>query len=215
LRFTEISYTGALYANVADLVNALDPVFVIEQYHVVIINLNGAKSILKLQHRSVGIDLSEVLITDFIQLPTSVGATGPQGIQGLPGTSGAAGAQGSQGVQGNNGAQGIQGLSGADASNNLQRDVSVNFTLVDSDNNYVIQLKNSAAIVITIPASALRAKFNVGFSRIGAGEVTFVGASGVTLQNPIGYRINRQFDPCYIERDVATQVYTLYGQTKI
>jgi hypothetical protein len=39
--------------------------------------LKRAKSILKLQHRSVEIDLSEVLITDFIQLPTSVGATGP------------------------------------------------------------------------------------------------------------------------------------------
>jgi hypothetical protein len=30
--------------------------------------------------------------------------------------------------------------------------------------------------------------------------VTFVGASGVTLQNPVGYKINRQFDSCYLEK---------------
>jgi hypothetical protein len=88
------------------------------------------------------------------------------------------------------------------------------FTVADADNNFVIQLKNATDIVITIPTSGLRTKFNVGF-RLGTGEVSFVGASGVTLQNPIGYRISRQFDPCYIERDVATQTYTLYGQTKV
>jgi hypothetical protein len=62
-----------------------------------------------LQHRSVGIDLSEVLITDFIQLPTSVGATGPQVFR-VPGTSGAAGQQGIQGPSGVMGPQGIQDL---------------------------------------------------------------------------------------------------------
>jgi hypothetical protein len=94
------------------------------------------------------------------------------------------------------------GAAGADASNNLQRDASASFTVADAD-NFVIP-KNATDIVITIPTSGLRTKFN-GFSRLGTGEVSFVGASGVTLQNPIGYRISRQFDPCYIERDVATQ----------
>jgi hypothetical protein len=83
------------------------------------------------------------------------------------------------------------------------------FTVADADNNFVIQLKNATDIVITILPPGLRTKFNVGF-RLGTGEVSFVGASGVTLQNPIGYRISRQFDPCYIERDVATQTYTLW-----
>jgi hypothetical protein len=227
LRFTEITYNGNLYTTHAQVVNSIDPNFTIEQYHVVIVNLNGVKAILKLQNKIVGIELAAVLTTDFIQLPTSVGATGPQGIQGLPGINGVAGQQGTQGIQGAKGdtgvqgstgaqgTQGIQGLSGADASSNLQRDVSVNFTLVDSDNNYVIQLKNTTDIVITIPAAGLRTKFNVGFSRLGAGEVTFVSASGVTLQNPVGYKINRQFDSCYLEKDNATQIYTLYGNTKI
>ncbi len=227
LRFTEITYSGVLYTTHAAVLNALDPVFVVEQYHVVIVNLNGAKSILKLQNRTIGKDLPVVLTTDFIALPTSIGATGPQGIQGVVGAQGIqgfqgvagptgnAGATGSAGPQGVQGVQGVTGNNGADASNNLQRDASSSFTLADTDNNYVIQLKNSTAIVITVPSTGLRTKFNAGFSRLGTGEVSFVGASGVLLQNPIGYRISRQFDPCYLERDVNTQVYTLFGQTKI
>ncbi len=232
LRFTEITYSGESYTTHAEVINDLDPVFVIDQYHVVVVNLNGAKSILKLQNQSVGIDLPLVLTTDFIILPTSVGATGPQGeagpqgtqgiqgvqgasgINGVNGTNGSTGPQGIQGEQGIDGLDGTNGTNGIDSSNNLQRDASASFSLVDGDNNYVIQLKNTTDIVITVPATGLRTKFNVGFSRLGTGEVSFVGDSGVTLQNPIGYRINRQFDPCYIERDANTQVYTLFGNTK-
>jgi len=224
LRFTEITYTGALYATNAAVLNALDPIFVVDQYHVVIVNLNGAKSILKLQNRSVGINLPLVLTTDFITLPTSVGPIGPQGTQGVVGPQGT---QGNPGIQGNTGAtgvtgqqgvagpQGVAGNNGANASNNLQRDASVSFSVTDADNNFVIQLKNTTAITVTIPAAGLRNFFNVGFSRKGAGEVSFVGDTGVTLQNPVGFRISRQFDPSYLERDGATQIYALYGQTKI
>jgi hypothetical protein len=227
LRFTEITYSGVLYTTHAAVLNALDPVFVVEQYHVVIVNLNGAKSILKLQNQTVGKDLPLVLNTDFILLPTSVGPIGPQGIQGVAGVQGVqgiqgvagptgnAGATGSAGAQGIQGIQGVAGNNGADASNNLQRDAAASFQLSDTDNNFVIQLKNSTDIIITVPSTGLRTKFNAGFSRLGIGEVSFVGASGVSLQNPIGYRITRQFDPCYLERDANTQVYTLFGQTKI
>jgi len=79
LRYTEIIYNGELYATNADVLNNLDPVFVVEQYHVVVVNLNGVKSILKLQNQSVGIDLPDVLTTDFIEItPTAsnLGATG-------------------------------------------------------------------------------------------------------------------------------------------
>ena len=221
LRFTEITYTGALYATNAAVLNALDPIFVVDQYHVVIVNLNGAKSILKLQNRSVGINLPLVLTTDFITLPTSVGPIGPQGTQGVAGpqgvqgNAGSTGIQGNQGIQGPQGIQGVAGNNGTNASNNLQRDVSVSFAVSDTDNNFVIQLKNTTAITITIPATGLRNFFNVGFSRKGAGEVSFVGDTGVTIQNPVGFRISRQFDPSYIERDAATQTYALYGNIKI
>lgn len=273
LRFTEITYSGESYTTHAEVLNDLDPVFVIDQYHVVVVNLNGAKSILKLQNQSVGIDLPLVLTTDFIVLPTSTGIKGDagKGITSVSKTSTSGlidtytivftdasttsftltnGASGSNstvpGPSGNgvtsisktssvglvdtytiaftngtttnfnitNGANGT-GTPGADASNNLQRDASASFTLADSDNNYVIQLKNTNDIVITIPTSGLRNKFNTGFSRKGTGEVSFIGALGVTIDNPTGFRINRRFDPAYIERDDASQVYTLFGNTKI
>jgi hypothetical protein len=37
------------------------------------VSLNGSKSILKIQDQTVGINLPEVLSTDFIALPTSTG----------------------------------------------------------------------------------------------------------------------------------------------
>lgn len=230
LRITEITYTGTAYATAAALLNSMDPIYTIDRYHLLVVSINGVKSLLKSQSIVVGLEQPQVSVNDFILFPTSTGVAGPQGIQGIQGpqgiqgnigqqgstgVSGSNGATGAQGATGSQGIQGVAGNNGADASNNLQRDASSSFTVSDSDNNYVIQLKNTSAIIITIPASGLRSKFNVGFSRLGAGEVSFVGDTGVTLQNPIGYRISRQFDPCYIERDVATQVYTLYGQTKI
>lgn len=163
-------------------------------------------------------DKTPVTAGDFITLPTSVGpagATGAQGIQGIQGIQGPQGIQGVAGTNGIDGVDGVDGTDGMDASNNLQRDMSTSFTLADSDNNYVIQLKNETDITITVPDTGLRTKFNAGFSRLGIGEVGFVGISGVTLQNPIGYRISRQFDPCYIERDGNAQNYPLYGNLKV
>jgi hypothetical protein len=109
----------------------------------------------------------------------------------------------------------LKGASGTNASNNLQRDVDTDFTLRDADNNFVIQLKNTVNIIITVPASALRAKFNCGFIRKGTGEVTFVGAYGVTLENPVGFRIGVINDSAYLERDNASQIYTLLGTIKV
>jgi hypothetical protein len=70
-------------------------------------------------HRSVEIDLSEVLITDFIQLPTSVGATGPKVFRVTRNkwscrTARNSGTVGSYGVhrEYNMGPQGIQGVAG-------------------------------------------------------------------------------------------------------
>lgn len=218
LRFTEISYTGELYDTVEELVNALDPFFVIDQYHVVVVSLNGAKSILKLQDTEVGIDKTPVIAGDFITLPTSVGpagATGPQGIQGIQGVKGDTGDQGIQGIQGVAGTNGNDGVDGTDASNNLQRDESVSFTVADSDNNFIIQLKNTGDIVVTVPDTLSIAKFCCGFIRKGVGEVSFVGGGTMVLNNPVGYRINAQYDPAFIERDNAAQICTLLGNTKV
>jgi len=109
----------------------------------------------------------------------------------------------------------LKGDAGSNASNNLQRDASVSFTLADTDNNFVIQLFNVADIVITVPDTGLRGKFNCGFRRMGAGEVSFAEAVGVTVTNPTGKRIARVGDPVYIERNANTQNYPLMGNTKI
>lgn len=218
LRFTEISYTGEAYDTVEEVVNALDPFFVVDQYHVVVVSLNGAKSILKLQDVEIGLDKTPVIAGDFITIPTSVGptgATGATGAQGIQGIQGIQGEQGIQGVAGTDGVDGVDGTNGIDASNNLQRDMSTSFSVADSDNNYIIQLKNATDIVVTVPDTLATAKFCCGFIRKGVGEVSFVGGGTMVLNNPVGYRINAQYDPAFIERDDASQICTLLGNTKV
>lgn len=312
LQFTEITYTGGLYSTFAQVVNNLDPSVAVLQYHVVVVTLNGAKAILKLQNRLIGIEEMAVIDGDFIVLPTSVGATGAtgatgaQGIQGLKGDNGAAGADGIDGVDATitpkttstftatgtpmvlpsdfnhisytggitylpatteigkeivvftysdlitiranvsntnfmtiddvnvyvpsitlpiyssyrfiyigTGYWKAEAIDGRKGTSNLQRDMSVSFSVADSDNNYVIQLKNATAITVTVPDTLATAKFSCGFIRKGVGEVSFVGSGTITLNNPIGYRIKAQYDPAYLERDNAAQIYTLLGNTKV
>jgi hypothetical protein len=111
--------------------------------------------------------------------------------------------------------EGTDGNDGVDASNNLQKDITLNYTLTDEDNNYVIQIFNGAnPVTITVPLIGLRDKFNCGFIRKGTGEVLFVGEVGVTLLNSVGFRIKEQHDPAYIEKDKDTDNYALLGTTK-
>lgn len=334
LKFDEITYTGGAYTTFAQVVNALDPNVSILQYHVVVVNLNGAKAILKLQNRLIGIDQAPVVDGDFIVLPTSVGPTGKGIVSVLKtGTVGLVDTftitytdattstftmnNGSNGIDGVDGIDGIDGIDatltpkttstftasgtptvlpsdfnhisflngitylpatteigkeivvftysdlitvranvsntnfmtiddvnvyvpsitlpiyssyrfiyigsgywkaeaidGRKGTSNLQRDMSTSFSLSDSDNNYVIQLKNASDITITIPDTLTTSKFECGFLRKGVGEVSFIG-SGTTINNPTGFRIKNQYDPAFIERDGATQIFTLLGNTKI
>lgn len=111
--------------------------------------------------------------------------------------------------------KGTDGEDGINASNNLQKDISLNYSLSNEDNNYVIQVFNGInPITITVPNTGLREKFNCGFIRKGTGDVLFVGAVGVTLLNSVGFRIKEEHDPAYIERDKNTQNYALLGTTK-
>lgn len=246
LKITEMVYSGLLYSTPEGFINSLDPNYKVEKYHVLVVSVNGVKSIFKQQDIIVGLDKPEVLSTDFILLPTSIGPKGDKGDKGdtgIAGANGANGINGTNGVKGDKGDKGDDGLNGLssyeiavaqgyigtesewlislkgdngfDASNNLQRNISESFTITDSDNNYVIQLKNTTNITITIPNTSLREKFNVGFSRLGTGEVTFIGDTGVTVKNPTGYRISRVLDSCYLERDNDTQDYILFGNTKV
>lgn len=56
------------------------------------------------------------------------------------------------------------------------------YTLLSSDSGKTLTLDNGSAITVDIPA-ALPLGFNVRVVQIGAGQVTFVPAAGVTLNN--------------------------------
>ena len=102
-----------------------------------------------------------------------------------------------------------------EASNNLQKQITTNTTLSNSDNNYTIFINNGATpITITIDSSVTLANFGVGFIQEGTGDVTFVG-SGVSLTNPIGLKSKGQGYATFIERKLNTSNYFLLGDTKI
>ena len=60
------------------------------------------------------------------------------------------------------------------------------YSLVQADNGKVITMNNASAITLTIP-SGLTAGFNCMIVQYGAGTVTIVGASGVTVVNRSNY----------------------------
>ena len=294
LRFTEITYTGSEYSLASEVLNNLGTPFIVERYHIVVVSLNGEKSMFKQQGVTVGEGNTPVLQSDFIVFPVSVGAKGDDGvgintviktgtaglidtytitysdattstftvtngINGTNGTNGATGPQGASGTNGTNGANGVngkgitsitktstsgvidtytitysdsttstftvtngtkgndgaQGPAGTSSSNNLQKTITGDYLLTDTDNNYVIFIDNGAtAVSIEIPSTGLREKFNVGFYQLGTGDVAIVEALGVSILNPIGNKIKGQKWWAYLERFVATQTYALTGNTK-
>lgn len=257
MRISEITYTGVLTTPQA-VVNAMSP-YLVYQYHLVIVSVNGFKYFLTLQNRTIGTGYPAVLSTDFIVFPTSVGATG-NGIASITlfstvglvktyritytnaSTFDFAVTDGNTGATGN----GIASISlfstvglvktyritytnattfdftvtdGTDASNNLQKTITGNYTIVNGDNNYTIMINNGGtAVNITIPTSLLT-KLNVGFFRQGTGEVTFV-ASGTTIRSPLGLRIKDQHGWAYLEHvadagtGLGTNIFQLAGLLK-
>jgi hypothetical protein len=69
---------------------------------------------------------------------------------------------------------------------NLNDQTGTTYTLLSTDNGKVITLNNASAITLTV-ASGLGAGFNCMIVQKGAGIVTLVGASGVTVTNRIGF----------------------------
>jgi hypothetical protein len=70
------------------------------------------------------------------------------------------------------------------------------YTIVPSDKNKVVTLANSAAITVTIPSDTtaiIDPGTIVNFLQAGAGQVTFVGADGVTLRFTPGARTRAQW----------------------
>jgi hypothetical protein len=125
LKITEITYSGGLDSP-SDVLNNLNPSYIVLRYHLIVVSVNGYKWILKLQNITVGVSQTPVADSDFIEIPTSVGPAG-KGISSIvktntvglvdtytitytdSSTSNFNVTNGSQGVQG---IQGIPGVAG-------------------------------------------------------------------------------------------------------
>lgn len=153
------------------------------------------------------------------------GGTEEQWLESLEGADGTNGTNGLSAYQValNNGFVGteaqwllsLKGANGTSASNNFQDEITAGRTLTDADNNFVFDTNNGATpITIIVPATGLRAKFNCGFYLDGTADVTFAGAVGVTVENPIGLKGYGKGYSCYLERKGNTQTYWLQGDTK-
>ena len=97
---------------------------------------------------------------------------------------------------------------------NPQKVITSNHVLSNLDNNYVLFINTSSDITITIPIG-LADNFQCGFIQETAFETAFVSVIGVTLKNPIGFRIKGQKYNVFLEKKLATETYYLLGNTKI
>lgn len=232
LKITEIKYTGNVYTTPADFINSLNPSYVVQRYHFVIVNMPSGKFLLKLQNIEVGENETPVLNTDFIDIQGlqgpkgdtgNTGETGPQGPQGLQGPAGPKGDTGNTGPQGATGPQGPKGDkgdAGINASNNSQKVLTLanfpsnNYTVLEADNNYSLIIQNASTnVTITIPTGLSSAHF-VAYTREGTGEVSVI-ASGTTLKSALGFRINLLNDCIATEQVGNTNVFHVFGETKI
>jgi len=67
LKITELEYTGVLTSPAA-VANALDPVYIVSQYEVLVFNVNGNKYLLKLQDVTIGDGETDITDADFITI---------------------------------------------------------------------------------------------------------------------------------------------------
>lgn len=95
---------------------------------------------------------------------------------------------------------------------NLQKEITVDYTLTASDDQQTLFINNTTPITITIPATGLPDNFCVGFVHETLNDVTYAG-SGVS--NPIGLKSKGKGYQQFIERKLATSTYYLLGNTKV
>jgi hypothetical protein len=117
LRFTEITFRKFIRYYHAAVLNNLDPVFVVEQYHVVVVNLEWCKVYIQItKSDTVGKDLTLVLTTGLYCF-ANIGWSYRTALQGIQGPAGAwnkrcewsyTGPQG-QGIQGPERSNGTNG----------------------------------------------------------------------------------------------------------
>jgi hypothetical protein len=231
LRISEIDYEGELYSNPAEFVNALSPTFEVLNYNPLFIKFNGQQFLLKLQDVTIGVGQDEVIMSDFIEFPISVGPQGPQGIQGEQGEQGIQGEQGPQGVPGTDGETIVENGNTTLANGsgtvtdpyiieikNLQKEIDTfPYTLTSEDDKYTIFVDNGASnVTINIPDNLVD-NFSVVFVQKGTGDVLIQGSGtaimlypSTTLQNII----KGQYYWAMIEKELTTDTYYLLGSLK-
>ena len=115
-----------------------------------------------------------------------VGATGPTGITGAVGPTGATGPAGATGPTGPTGATGPAGPTGAGGVEAVNAQIGTTYTFVLSDKDDLVTASNASAQTYTIPLNssvAFPTGTLINLIQIGAGQVTVVGAGGVTLNS--------------------------------
>lgn len=218
LKITETEIE-TLDTDVSTTVNAISPAYEVLAYEIVFFTIANRVYLLKKSNVTIGSGQTALTNDDFLVFPISVGPTGATGATGngiasitLLSTVGLVKTY--RITYTNASTFDFEVTDGEDVTmNNLQRTVTGNTTLADSDNNYTIIINNgSSAVNITVP-TGLSSKFCVGLHQKGTGTVTIVESS-TTVNNPTGKKIKGQYYNVYLEQIDATNEYLLGGDTK-
>lgn len=128
----------------------------------------------------------------------SPGATGPTGPTGPTGSTGPTGATGPQGS--------ISALS-------FNSVTGTTYTFAASDVGYFVTFNNAAATTVTVPDNTsvpITTGSVINIQQIGAGQVTLVGGSGVTITSTPGLNLRAQYSGASLIK-TATNSWTVLG----
>jgi hypothetical protein len=92
---------------------------------------------------------------------------------------------------------------------NINAQTGATYTVADSDNGRIVTLSNDNPITVTVP-TGLPIGFSAAFIQIGAGQVTFEGASGAILNTALGTAIEAQHGTALLI-SYAANVFNLSG----
>ena len=98
------------------------------------------------------------------------------------------------------------------ATTGINNQTGTTYTLVKADAGKTIVANNAAAVTVTIPADVFTVGATVEFVQYGAGDVSLVGANGVTLHLPstLAATTSAQYGTVRIVQ-VAANVWTVSG----
>lgn len=100
-------------------------------------------------------------------------------------------------------------------ADNLQKTITTNYTLLESDNNHTMVVNNGGSNINIIVPTGLSENWCVGFIQKGTGDVSIVADSGVTVLSSLGFKIKGQYNHAYLEKEGNTNTFYLIGNTKV